>query len=102
MAEEAAVAWPLAIDKISAATGQSPAYVRAFLDDLLGTFFAASVQSRLAQGEPLSIAIDETVKSWMRWRLPDLPVDRQVFPSDEPSLTSFVRYCGQSDRGSLM
>ena len=102
MGQDAESAWPLAIQKISAATGESPEYVRAFLDDMVGSFFAASVQSNLWRGRTLAQSIDETVTSWMRWGSTDLPASRDIISDDLPLLTSFVRLCGRVEPGARM
>ena len=94
MGEDAAEAWPIALEKIAAATGEPSAHAGRFLDSALGLNFAATVEQFLRRGRTMPEAIDESVTHWMTKRADEAVFGIQVMPDELPYLTTFVRYCG--------
>jgi hypothetical protein len=69
MGEHAPAAWPVAMTKIAAATGEPLESVRAFLDSRHGRHFANDVRNFLGQRLSLDAAIQAAVDRWKGWRV---------------------------------
>lgn len=93
MKEHAAVAWPLAIQTISDATGESPDAVRAFLDAVPGRHFADEVLDGVYLGDGLGTAIATVTRRWMNWTIGARTSRDYGIPRDLPYLTGFVIHC---------
>ena len=93
MNEHASVAWPLAMNAISNATGESLESVRIFLDSRHGRHFADGVQDGLYQGLALQDAILATTQQWMGWTIGRTTSKQYGIPRGLPYLTGFVIHC---------
>lgn len=91
--EHANIAWPLAMNAISDATGQPLESVRAFLDSSHGRHFADDVQNGLYRGASLEEAINAATQRWMGWRIGRRTSRDYGIPRDLPYLTGFVIAC---------
>lgn len=90
MHEQAAPAWPIAIQAIAKATGEDLASARAFLDSRHGRHFADEVCNGLFKGLCLQDAIDAAVTQWMTWRIDRRTARDDGIPRGLPYLTGFV------------
>ncbi len=97
MNEHASVAWPLAMNAISNATGESLESVRIFLDSRHGRHFADGVQDGLYQGLALQDAILATTQQWMGWTIGRITSKQHGIPRGLPYLTGFVVHCAILD-----
>ena len=97
MNEHASVAWPLAMNAISNATGESLESVRIFLDSRHGRHFADGVQDGLYQGLTLQDAILATTQQWMGWTIGRTTSKQHGIPRGLPYLTGFVVHCAILD-----
>jgi hypothetical protein len=93
MHEHASAAWPLALNAVSNATGESLEAVQSFLDSRHGRHFADDVHNGLYRGQTLADAIQAATQQWLAWT-----VDRQTskqfgIPRGLPYLTGFVIHC---------
>ncbi|HNL15192.1 MAG TPA: hypothetical protein PKJ92_15500 [Accumulibacter sp.] len=93
MNEHASVAWPLVMNAISNATGESLESVRTFLDSRHGRHFADGVQDGLYQGLALQDAILATTQQWMGWTIGRTTSRQHGIPRGLPYLTGFVIHC---------
>ena len=93
MNEHASVAWPLVMNAISNATGESLESVRIFLDSRHGRHFADGVQDGLYQGLALQDAILATTQQWMGWTIGRTTSKQHGIPRGLPYLTGFVVHC---------
>ena len=93
MNEHASVAWPLVMNAISNATGESLESVRIFLDSRHGRHFADGVQDGLYQGLALQDAILATTQQWMGWTIGRTTSRQHGIPRGLPYLTGFVIHC---------
>lgn len=93
MGAHAEAAWPLAMNAIAHATGESPDSVRAFLDSRHGRHFADQVHDELASGQSLQDAILATTRQWMVWAVSKRTGKHFGIPRDVPYLTGFVILC---------
>ena len=101
MTENAAAAWPLAMNAISEATGQPLESVRIFLDSRHGRHFADDVQNGLYRGQALQDAIDGATQQWMGWTIGRQTCKQYGIPRSLPYLTGFVIHCEISDDQDL-
>jgi hypothetical protein len=97
MNEHASVAWPLAMNAISNATGESLESVRIFLDSRHGRHFADGVQDGLYQGLALQDTILATTQQWMGWTIGRTTSKQHGIPRGLPYLTGFVVHCAILD-----
>ena len=97
MNEHASVAWPLAMNAISNATGESLESVRIFLNSRHGRHFADGVQDGLYQGLTLQDAILATTQQWMGWTIGRTTSKQHGIPRGLPYLTGFVVHCAILD-----
>ena len=97
MNEHASVAWPLAMNAISNATGESLESVRIFLDSRHGRHFADGVQDGLYQGLTIQDAILATTQQWMGWTIGRTTSKQHGIPRGLPYLTGFVVHCAILD-----
>ena len=93
MNEHASVAWPLAMNAISNATGESLESVRIFLDSRHGRHFADGVQDGLYQGLALQDTILATTQQWMGWTIGRTTSKQHGIPRGLPYLTGYVIHC---------
>ena len=99
MNEHASVAWPLAMNAISNATGESLESVRIFLDSRHGRHFADGVQDGLYQGLALQDAILATTQQWMGWTINRMTSKQHGIPRGLPYLTGYVVHCAILEEG---
>ena len=97
MNEHASVAWPLAMNAISNATGEFLESVRIFLNSRHGRHFADGVQDGLYQGLTLQDAILATTQQWMGWTIGRTTSKQHGIPRGLPYLTGFVVHCAILD-----
>ena len=97
MNEHADAAWPIAMTKISQATGQTLEAVRAFLDSRHGRHFADAVLTHLHAGDALHDAIDAATRQWMGWTIGRQTSKDYGIPRGLPYLTGFVIHCAIAD-----
>jgi len=97
MNEHADAAWPIAMTKISQATGQTLEAVRAFLDSCHGRHFADAVLTHLHAGDALHDAIDAATRQWMGWTIGRQTSKDYGIPRGLPYLTGFVIHCAIAD-----
>ena len=97
MNEHATVAWPLAMNAVSDATGQSLESVRIFLDSRHGRHFADDVQNGLFRGQRLADAINAATQQWMGWTIGRQTSKDYGIPRGLPYLTGFVIHCEITD-----
>ena len=97
MNEHATVAWPLAMNAVSDATGQSLESVRIFLDSRLGRHFADDVQNGLYRGQTLADAINAATQQWMGWSIGRQTSKEYGIPRGLPYLTGLVIHCEITD-----
>jgi hypothetical protein len=90
MEHHAKAAWPLAIEAISQATGESHEAVRRFLDATLGRHFADDVHNAMHGGLELAAAIDAATQKWMGWSIGARISREHGIPRGLPYLTGFV------------
>lgn len=90
MGEQANVAWPIALTKVSEATGEDEESARAFLDSRHGRHFADTVLNAMHTGEALHQAIDTAVAQWMKWRITRSTAKEHGIPAGLPYLTGFL------------
>ena len=95
--EHAAVAWPLAMTAIAAATGEPLQSVRLFLDSRHGRHFADDVHNALSRGLPLEAAIEAATRQWMGWTIRRQTSRDYGIPIGLPHLTGFVVHCAIED-----
>jgi len=97
MEQHAKQAWPLAIEAVSNATGESYETVRHFLDAVPGRHFADDVHNAMHGGLDLAAAIDAATQKWMGWTISLGTSRRFGFPRGIsrglPYLTAFVIHC---------
>jgi len=93
MDQHAKAAWPLAIEAVSTATGESHEAVRRFLDATPGRHFADDVHNAMHGGLTLAAAIDAATQKWMSWTI-SMSTSRQYgIPRGLPYLIGFVIHC---------
>lgn len=97
MNEHADAAWPIAMTKISQATGQTLEAVRAFLDSCHGRHFADAVLTHLHAGDALHDAIDAATRQWMGWTIGRQTSKDYGIPRGLPYLTGFVIHYAIAD-----
>ncbi len=85
-----ATAWPLAVTKVSEATGLREAAVRTLLDTRHGRYFADEVAKHLAAGQDLETAIGTAVETWMSWIIGSRMARATGFPEGLPYLTVLI------------
>lgn len=85
-----ATAWPLAMTKVSEATGLREAAVRTFLDTRHGRYFADEVTNHLAAGQNLETSIGTAVETWMSWIIGPCTAHATGFPEGQPYLTALI------------
>lgn len=100
MNEHATVAWPLAMNAVSDATGQPLDSVRTFLDSRHGRHFADDVQNGLFRGQPLVDAINAATQQWMGWKIGHQTSKDYGIPRGLPYLTGFVIHCEIVESGT--
>jgi len=93
----AAAAWPLAMNAIAQATGESLDAVRVFLDSRHGRHFADEVQNGLYRGQTLVDAINAAIQRWMGWKIGRQTSKDYGIPRGLPYLTGFVVHCAITD-----
>ena len=97
MNEHASATWPLALNAISDATGQTLESVRIFLDSRHGRHFADDVQNGLYQGQTPADAINAATQRWMGWTIGRQTSKQYGIPRGLPYLTGFVIHCDICD-----
>lgn len=95
MKNDAEQAWPLAFSAISAATGESPEAVRAFLDSRHGRYFADDVLNAMIPGSSIESAVQAATVRWMDWKIGKRTARELGIPKGLPYLTGFVIYVGE-------
>lgn len=93
MKDQAAEAWPLAVQILCAKTGQSPEAARAFLDSRHGRHFADNVSSEILASASLREAIETVALRLMSMTIsPRISRDFGI-PLGLPYLTGIVLSC---------
>ena len=87
-----ATAWPLAMQKITTATGCPETAVRDFLDSRHGRHLADDVANGLTAGLELEPAIDAAVERWMGWTIGRRMERDTGIPRGLPYLTGLVTH----------
>lgn len=85
-----AAAWPLAVEAVGKATGESPEAARAFLDATPGRHFADDVHNAMYEGLTLAAAIEAATQKWMGWKISAATSRQYGIPRGLPYLTGFV------------
>ena len=85
-----AAAWPLAMAKVTEATGMAETAVRDFLDSRHGRHLADEIANHLTAGRELEAAIDAAVHTWMGWRVSRRTARETGIPGGLPCLTGLV------------
>jgi hypothetical protein len=93
MEQHANAAWPLAIEAVAKATGESHDAARCFLDATPGRHFADDVHNGLHGGLELAAAIDAATSTWLGWTISQSTSRRYGIPRGLPYLTGFVIHC---------
>jgi len=93
MNEKAQSAWPLAMNAVADATGQSLESVQTFLDSRHGRHFADDVNNALFLGANLQDAIKQATQRWMGWTISRQTSKGYGIPKGLPYLTGFVIHC---------
>lgn len=100
MRGHAATAWPMAIEAIVEATGESPQAARAFLDSRDGRHFADEVNSYLHADQPLAEAVQSATARWMAWTIKRAASREYGIPRGLPYLQGMVIHCGIAEETS--
>ncbi len=100
MNEHADAAWPLAMNAVSDATGQSLESARIFLDSRHGRHFADDVQNGLYAGVTLTDAVNTATQRWMGWTIGRQTAKQYGIPKGMPYLTGFVIHCEIAEESS--
>ena len=87
---DADVAWLIAMNSISDATGCADDEVRAFLDSRHGRHFAEDIANGLAAGKTIADAIEASTTRWMGWCIGAQAARETGIPHGLPYLTGFV------------
>lgn len=69
MGDQAGAAWPMAVEAISTATGESDEAARDFLDSCHGRHFADEVHSQQHAGADLAQAIEQATRRFAAWKI---------------------------------
>jgi hypothetical protein len=69
MQDRAEAAWPLAVEAISAATGEGAEAAATFLDSRHGRHFADELINQQGAGDDLAAAIGRTTARFMAWTI---------------------------------
>jgi hypothetical protein len=85
-----ALAWPIAMQAVAAATGAPGSAVRDFLDSRHGRHFADDVATGLSRGLVLPAATNAAVERWMSWTIGRRLSRETGIPRGLPYLTGFV------------
>jgi hypothetical protein len=90
MRDQAATAWPLAIQAVADATGETVDAAQAFLDSVHGRHFADSVINAIYTGSTLPAAIAISTGQWMACKVKKSTHARYGIPLGIPYLTGLV------------
>ncbi len=90
---DAGIAWPLAMNAITTATGCPDTAVRYFLDSRHGRHFADDVANGLVGELAIAPAIDAAVACWMGWTITRCTSRKTGIPTGLPYLTGFIAHC---------
>lgn len=88
--DDPALAWPIAIQAIAAATGAPVSAARDFLDSQHGRHFGDDVANGLSRGLALPVAVNAAIERWLTWTIGRRLSRETGVPRGLPYLVGFV------------